>query len=134
MTNEQKEQIASLRYLGYGYSKIAHSLKMSENTVKSYCQRNAFGRDDINSTAICKLCGKPIVIKEKCKPRQFCCNKCRIAWWKNHNHHSYEKPTYQVVCQHCSSAFESTGNKSRKYCSHECYIAARFGKECGSDE
>ncbi len=23
------------------------------------------------------------------------------------------------------------GNKGRKYCSHQCYIADRFGEECG---
>ena len=134
MTNEQKEQIKVLRRQGYGYSKIAQNFSISENTVKSYCRRNGLSSDALNNTAACKYCGKPIIIKEKCKPRQFCSDRCRVAWWNIHQRQSPAKTTYHFVCEKCGAPFESHGNKSRKYCSHDCYIAARFGKERGGDE
>ncbi len=134
MTNELKEQITVLRRQGYGYSKIAEALSISENTVKSYCRRNGLSFDALNNTAVCKQCGKPIIIKEKCKPRQFCSDRCRVAWWNSHQRQSRTKTTYHFVCDKCGRPFESNGNKSRKYCSHDCYIAARFGKERGGDE
>lgn len=134
MTNEQKEQIAVLRRQGYGYSKIAQTLSISENTVKSYCRRNGLCSDALNNTAACKKCGKLIIIKEKCKPRQFCSDRCRVAWWNSHQRQSHAKTIYHFVCEKCGAPFESNGNKSRKYCSHDCYIAARFGKERGGYE
>jgi len=41
------------------------------------------------------------------------------------------KAVYPVVCAHCARPFESYGNAGRKYCSHGCYIAARFGPSGG---
>ncbi|MCD8003201.1 MAG: hypothetical protein LUG88_04735 [Clostridia bacterium] len=41
MTNEQKMIISSLRAEGMGYSSIARKVGISENTVKSFCRRNA---------------------------------------------------------------------------------------------
>lgn len=38
MTNEQREQITTMRQGGIGYIKIAQELGLSENTVKSYCR------------------------------------------------------------------------------------------------
>ncbi len=134
MTNEQKKQIMVLRRQGYGYSKIAQMLSISENTIKSYCRRNDLSLEALNNTAACKQCGKLIIIKEKCKPRQFCSDRCRVAWWSSHEHKSHAKTTYHFVCEKCGLHFESNGNKSRKYCSHKCYIAARFHKERGGDE
>ena len=40
MTIFQKEQLRCLRSEGKSYSKIADCLGISENTIKSYCQRN----------------------------------------------------------------------------------------------
>ena len=128
MTNEQKERITALRYQGYGYSKIAGALSVSVNTVKSYCRRNGLDSDTLGNSAACKQCGKPITIKEKYKLRQFCSDKCRALCWNSHQHKSREKTIYQFICEKCGAAFESHGNKNRKYCSHDCYIAARFGK------
>ncbi len=134
MTNEQKERITALRYQGYGYSKIAGVLSVSVNTVKSYCRRNGLDSDTLNNSAACKQCGKPITIKEKYKLRQFCSDKCRALCWNSHKSQRREKTIYQFVCEKCGAAFESHGNKNRKYCSHDCYIAARFGKGRGGNE
>jgi uncharacterized protein YjcR len=43
MTSFQKEQIHRMRSAGMGYAKIAASLGVSENTIKSYCRRNNLG-------------------------------------------------------------------------------------------
>jgi hypothetical protein len=32
-----------------------------------------------------------------------------------------------MVCQHCGKPFTDYANRHRKYCSHPCYIAARYG-------
>lgn len=80
MTNEQKNQITDMRRNDDGYSRIAQTLSISENTVKSYCRRNGLSSVALNNTVGCKQCGKSITIKEKCKPRQFCSDRCRVAW------------------------------------------------------
>lgn len=128
MTSEQKEQVTALRHQGYGYSKIAGALSVSENTVKSYCRRNGLNSDTLGNTVTCKQCGKPISIKQKYKPRQFCSDRCRALFWNSHQSRSRQKTTYQFICKKCGATFESRGNKNRKYCSHDCYISARFGK------
>jgi uncharacterized protein YjcR len=43
MTSFQKEQIHRMRSAGMGYAKIAASLGISENTIKSYCRRHNLG-------------------------------------------------------------------------------------------
>ena len=43
MTDEQRQQIINLRAAGNGYKKISHILGLSENTVKSFCQRRKVG-------------------------------------------------------------------------------------------
>jgi len=128
MTNEQKKQITAFRYQGYGYSKIAEVLSISVNTVKSYCRRNGLDSDALGNSAACKQCGNRVTIKEKHKPRQFCSDRCRAMYWNIHKNQNREKTAYHFVCERCGASFESHGNKNRKYCSHDCYIAARFGK------
>ena len=33
---------------------------------------------------------------------------------------------YTFICPECGKEFTAYGNAKRKYCSHVCYIAARF--------
>ena len=40
MTDNQKAQIIKLRAAGNGYGKIAQTIGISVNTVKSFCRRN----------------------------------------------------------------------------------------------
>lgn len=134
MTNEQKEQITTLRHQGYGYSKIAGVLSVSVNTVKSYCRRNGLDSDTLNNSAACKQCGNRVTIKEKYKLRQFCSDRCRALYWNSHQRQSREKTAYHFVCEKCGAPFESQGNKNRKYCSHDCYIVARFGRKRDGNE
>ena len=101
MTQEQKQKIQDMRRKGLGYKKIANWLDLSENTVKSYCQRNNLNNlnadnnsknNDLSANATtsqtideaictCKQCGKTFLQKPKTRPKTFCCDKCRYAWW-----------------------------------------------------
>lgn len=129
MTKEDRNQIGALRRSGYTYAEISAVLGISVNTIKSYCRRNQLTEV---SGPVCKNCGKPITIRPKCKPRQFCTDTCRIMWWRKHS--TPKKTVYHLVCAFCGSNFECVGNRQQKYCSHMCYVSARFGKEgvsCG---
>ena len=131
MTDMQKEKIRYLRCEGLGYKAIASRLDVSENTVKGFCRREGLNGDISHLISVCRHCGG--ALKQSTKPKKFCSDKCRRAWWKEHPFLSERRAYYSLTCAHCGKAFESYGNKNRKYCDHACYIAARFGKE-GSHE
>ena len=40
MTNQQRNQIRTMRLQGAGYIKIGKILGISDNTVRSFCRRN----------------------------------------------------------------------------------------------
>lgn len=58
----------------------------------------------------------------------FCSDECRRNWWKEHPEEAKHSKaaTYKCECSYCQRVFYSYGNKNRKYCSHDCYIQARF--------
>ena len=63
MTDEQRVQIINLREAGNGYKKIGQLLGLSENTVKSFCQRRNLGGVIVQTAAevsVCKCCGKAV--------------------------------------------------------------------------
>ena len=121
MTQDDKVKIQQLRQHGYGYVKIAQELHLPKNTVKSFCYRNPV--ESVEAHNICKQCGKPIEQNPKRREKKFCSISCRIKWWTCHHdeihHHTF------LICHHCGKSFY--GKPGRKYCSHECYIAERFG-------
>lgn len=133
MTDNQKTQIAKLRAAGQGYGSIARTLGLSQNTVKSFCRRNniheSTGEPPISftgETVRCENCGREIRQIAKRKKKRFCCDRCRNEWWNKHLDQVKRKAIYNFVCPHCGKAFQTYGDKRRKYCSHECYIAERF--------
>ena len=125
MTNEQQLKIMALRQHGYGYIKIGQMLGISDNTVRSFCRRNERGENTKAVVFTCKQCGKQIKATTGHKPRKFCSDACRVSWWNSHQECVNRKAIYQFNCQHCSKPFAAYGNRSRKYCSHVCYIAER---------
>lgn len=138
MTKEQRDAIVKLRGKGYGYGWIADSLGISVNTVKSFCRRNHLNEilpaDGVKTNLtldedahFCQCCGKPVVQVRGRKRKKFCSDKCRMTWWNSHLDKVNRKANYEFVCQHCKKPFTVYGNANRKYCSHECYIADRFG-------
>lgn len=133
MTNSQKEKIREMRSQGISYVKIGEALGISDNTVRSFCRRNGLG-DSSKNVAFCKQCGKRIRIIPKQKPRKFCSDACRNTWWNSHLDLVNRKAIYTYTCVHCGKPFTAYGNKKRKYCSHGCYIAHRFGKGRGAND
>ncbi len=129
MTKKEKECVRFLRGEGYGYLAIATRLGISLNTVKSFCRRNGLGGiAEKPDRQTCRQCGKPLAQEPKRPARKYCSEACRRIWWKEHSHLVNKKAFYSLTCAHCGKEFQSYGNQKRKYCSHPCYIAARFGK------
>jgi len=127
MTNIQKNKIAELRKASASYSVIAERLNLSINTVKSYCRRNNLTAVTAAKSDLCKSCGNVIPNINGRKQRKFCTDACRVNWWNAHPEMVSQKAVYSFTCPHCTKPFTAYGNKKRKYCSHDCYIAARFG-------
>ena len=87
MTDEQRQKITNLRAAGNGYKKISKLLGLSENTVKSFCQRRNLGRVVVNfntEVAVCKCCGKPVPQNLGRQQKKFCSDQCRMKWWNSH--------------------------------------------------
>ena len=134
MNEKEKEQVIKLRAVGKGYRAISKTLGISANTIKSFCRRK-----NINSDTACKLlemtsiettfcdnCGREIKQIPKRRKRRFCCDECRNQWWNSHLDQVKRQAYYRFKCAHCGRVFQVYGDRRRKYCSYECYIAARF--------
>ena len=121
MTTREIETLNNLRLKGYQPSAIAVVLGIPPGTVRSYIHRHP----DIPNTKSCKHCGKAVLQNAVGKEKKFCSDKCRMAWWNSHQDSVNRKAYYTLTCKNCGKEFESYGNKKRKYCSRECYTAAR---------
>ncbi len=133
MTTEEKKQIVVLRKAGKSLTQIADELGISRNTVKAFCRRNDLSGD---SDVIiieepfekpCQFCGKPLVQMPGRKEKRFCSDACRTRFWNTHLADAERDGMTEYACPVCGSRFHAYGNRNRKYCSHECYIEARFG-------
>ncbi len=122
MTDMQKADIIRLRNEGLSFGKIAVELKLSVNTVKSFCSRN-------RGELLCLYCGTPIQQPRRTRQKKFCSDKCRMQWWNAHKNDVNRKAMYVFTCACCGKTFQAYGNDHRKYCSRDCYIRARFGGE-----
>lgn len=122
-----------------GYKRIAGSLGLSENTIKSFCQRNRLESgampavtENVDVKPKCKQCGKPLEQTVNKKPKVFCDDKCRYAWW-NTNPEKQKSACYSV-CACCGKPFASLRSRKRKYCGNACYVASRFKGGNGCDQ
>ena len=144
MRPAQKETVYKLRLQGLGYKAIARELLLSVDAVKSYCKRHHLtGPPEAvqknvqvieEQHGLCPQCKQPIRRKKRGRSKRFCCDDCRYAWWKAHPEISSKSETahYPFTCKYCGKKGMTYGNKNRKYCSHDCYIKARFlGEEDG---
>lgn len=131
MNDMQKAKIQELRLQGAGYRKIAKEMGLSENTVKSYCHRHPQTEQKTDSEHIhyCLQCNKIIEQNSKRKEKKFCSDTCRMAWWNSHRDKVKHRIVHQMECANCHKTFTVYGNGQRKYCSHACYVADRFGGE-----
>ena len=128
MTNGEKVQIAQLRGQGLGYTQIARTLGLSVNTVKSFCQRSQLKRNGGSekegpSVDVCRQCGETLVHTPGRKKKLFCSDACRLQWW--HAHRYAARNARECRCRACGKVFRT--DRVQKYCSHDCYIAMRFG-------
>lgn len=151
MTELQKARIRTMREQGIGFAEIARQMDIPRETVKSFCKRNGIGiiseaplipspqTEDISvESDRCRACGKSIEQISGRKKRVFCCGQCRTNWWRGNQDKIQRRAAalYSFVCAGCGREFTAYGNQHRKYCSHNCYIRARFGLEGkdGNDE
>lgn len=125
MTDKQKQQIITLRRNGAGYGTIASQLGVSINTVKSFCRRHSLAAPPTDR--LCEQCGRPITQNPGRKRKRFCSDACRNKWWNSHLDLVKRKAVYTFTCPACGKKFIVYGNSHRKFCSHACYIAYRFG-------
>lgn len=132
MTDAQREQIRVMRDQGMGYTAIARTAGLSKDSVKAFCRSHGLSGVRGDNTApvevevqLCACCGKPFVQTPGRKKRRFCCDECRVRWWNSQPDQVKRKALYHFVCPVCGKEFTAYGN-GRKYCSHPCYITARF--------
>ena len=125
ISDTQKRAILTMREQGVVYSKIADTLGLSQNTVKSICRRIGvtIACSEKQDHTRCRCCGKPLE-QSKGKTKLFCSNKCRYTWWNQHR----RKQPYYLICEYCGKKFISFGNRKRKFCGRECYILSRYGE------
>ena len=104
MTNEQRMIVSSLRAQGMGYGAIARKVGISENTVKSFCRRNAQKEDKPVTGAgehRCLCCGAPVAQNAGRKEKKFCSDKCRNKWWNAHLDKVDRRAIREVTCAGC---------------------------------
>jgi endogenous inhibitor of DNA gyrase (YacG/DUF329 family) len=128
MNKMQKGQIETMRTGGESYTAIASALGISVNTVKSFCRRNGLGAAAHADNGRCPQCGAMLTHTEGAKKRRFCSDRCRMAWWNTHPEAMRHGDARMAVCAHCGREFTAHGSRKRKYCSQECYRAARAGR------
>ncbi len=126
MKLQQKEAIQNLRMEGQSYTKIAFILGISENTVKSYCRRNnlkgfVLVSPDPVTVIYCRQCGSIVKQTPGKKQKQYCEDKCRMAWWNAHPEAATRKSVQRFTCKICGRDFQCYGKRVRKYCSRSCY-------------
>jgi len=138
MTKVQAALIRQFRLDGLGYKAIATRLGLTRDIVRNFCKANkleGYGpvaklnfKEQIYSGKACLHCGKEISQPFTGRPKKFCSDGCRREWWKSNPEAVNRKETaiYHLVCTRCGQEFTSYGNKNRKYCTHNCYIKARF--------
>lgn len=144
MTEEQKQTLERLRYVGLGYRKIRIVLNISRDKVRNYCKANdldGYAKKHLQAKeskqmeencvdSVCRHCGKPIEKQAIGRKRIYCAEECRRAWSKNH------LPLYKHECMFCGKKFESSSKKQKfcSLCSHDCYIRDRFWRKEDTEE
>ena len=114
-----------------GYTKISNELNISVNTIKSFCRRHSKTKLEEN-VHYCKCCGRGVEQTKGRKEKKFCSIECRRKWWNSHLDLVNRKAYRHRKCIKCGKDFVVYGSSKKKYCSHSCYIAFRFGG--GADE
>lgn len=125
MTELQRKTVKLLREAGLSYHAIAAKTGISHATIKSFILRHniVFLKPEKDT---CLNCGKHTVSLPGKRQRKFCSRECGLEWWHTHSELLDKKAVYSFVCPACSKEFKVYGQRDRIYCSHPCYIHARF--------
>ena len=141
MTQIQAAQIRELRLRGAGYKSIATMTGLTRDIVRNYCKSHGLDglcsdltvnmKEQMERGKVCWYCGRPLLQPHTGRRKKFCSDSCRRAWWKSNPEATKrsESAYYHLMCACCGTEFVSYGNRSRKYCSHECYIRDRFWRD-----
>jgi len=121
----EKEKIRYWRGEGLGYKAVAAKTGLTENAVKSFCQRSGLGGEYVQTA--CRQCGAALAQTPGTR-KKFCSAFCRNTWWNRHAYLREQKESDRRACTFCGREFFSSASAGRKYCGHPCYVAARFGK------
>jgi len=122
MTEREIVRITQLQKQGLGYRRIASELRLSPNTVKSYCKRHPVAVETYDKS-LCKNCMTPLVKHKQTK--QFCSDQCRTSWWNRHRALMKKKTYHKLVCETCSKPFSVYGKPRQRFCSRECFYRHR---------
>ncbi|MDX9695587.1 MAG: hypothetical protein RBT49_07325 [Bacteroidales bacterium] len=76
-----EEEIIQLRQAGYGYKRIARTLKVRIAEVRRICDEN----DAARLSGQCKQCHISITSIKGKKRKQFCSDRCRWDYWNSYN-------------------------------------------------
>ena len=136
MTEEEKNTVRKLREQGCGYKTISNINGIHYETIKSHLKRHPCvispssqcKKDTTGRIVFCKQCGEPVKQDPKHRVRLFCCDECRHTWWAKNKYREGGTP-HTFKCLNCGKEFQAFVVKERKYCSHACYIEARFGSK-----
>lgn len=126
MTTTQKDKVRMLRTRGDSYAIISKTTGIPLGTIKAYCSRNSIKPSQSMKAGYCEQCGLALDPKAHPQARRFCSARCRTLWWSKNRDQRRRKGSLHR-CTYCGCTFASY-NIQRKYCSHPCYIASRFGK------
>lgn len=122
----EKEAIKNLHKRGWSVNKIADSMNLSKNTVKSFLWRLSKEEGEPKKeTKNCAYCGAELPYTPGGRERRFCSDKCRTKYW---NKERANEP-YKCICKNCHKEFVSFGNKKKAFCSKECRENFNSGKE-----
>ena len=101
MTETEKELILDLRVKGSGYKAIAAILGISRDKVRHFCKHYGLEgsaemvsyniKERVKSKELCANCYKTINQKTTGRPRRFCKDKCRRAWWNKNRKRDVKK-------------------------------------------
>ena len=160
MTDTEKRTAERMRAEGCSYNIISQTLGISLSTVKSHIRRRAKKDPQIEvirnpsaNTVIlritdsesatlphptgiyCKRCGVPLVNTPGHRQKTFCSKSCQERYWREHRNISLCASLVSCTCPGCGKEILDYRGHNRKYCSHQCYIAVRYGMRgrCGND-
>ncbi len=127
MLKQVENRIIDLHCHGVSFVEISRQLNIPAATNKSYVYRHLEDvAVEMGSLHLCPQCGGPVP-EMHFKPRRFCSDRCRVQYWKEHRDEGKHPSMVPHTCAGCHDTFMDYAGRNRRYCSHSCYIQARFG-------